>query len=70
MRRKSGVGEQGQNKKNVKGDNRGYYWDGARSIGSADHAEATVLGDGAGCCPVVGVCGGGDTEEQDAHQAA
>jgi len=70
VRRKSGVGEQGQNKKNTEGNNRSCEWGSERSIGSADRTEATVLGERAGCCTVVGVCGGGDTEKKDAHQAA
>ena len=70
LRRKRVVGPQRQNKKNAEGDNCSCYRDSERFIGSADRTEATVLGERAGCCPIVGVCGRSDTEEEDTDQAA
>jgi hypothetical protein len=70
-RRKREIDQHGRNEKKAEGEQCDGWRDSGRAVGAVDRAEATVLGQRAGGrTVVVGMGRGGDTEEQNAHQAA
>ncbi len=70
-RRKREIDQHGRNEKKTEGEKCDGWRDSGRAVGAVDRAEATVLGQRAGGRTVVVAMGrGGDTEEQNAHQAA
>ena len=70
-RRKREIDQRGRNEKKAEDEKRDGWRDRSRAVGAVDRAETTVLRQGAGGrTGVVGMGRGGDTEEQNAHQAA